>query len=454
MEEGCDGHVTLLSMEAVATGFEFFYFETLNDMKPLNLQWAQSIVDMVSPEHGPVVRNNSFRQRDEECATCVMHYMEVRARARAGEPPGGVRGLISARYIQIRSVLSSCMVSLSKARKVWIEKEKEREAKRGKLQLLLALTQSKADIQNKKAEAVTAEYAQTASAMSSAGAGLPDFPLLQSSAELRKAAKEAAAPEAKAKAKAKSQAKAKPKAGSEAAASKAKAKAKAEGKPKAAAIEATAACAAELSDASMPSDSEMVGFKALQQGEEPPDAWQHPSSVPAAVEQPPVLPEQVPSLPPDLPPPAEEPSETFAPPPLPPAEEQPEAVAPPIEPGSLPQIYPLEPHQTEFEDKMPQEKLTISFLKKFSEEELLAEMHSLRQHSKNGQLLNGLMMAEHVRTREGLRRCSACRFSSGCTRCSFPHAMRYVLSHSHAASWWDKASGQALKEVHWATWGC
>ena len=144
----------------------------------------------------------------------------------------------------------------------------------------------------------------------------------------------------------------------------------------------------------------------------------------------------------------------LAPPILPLPEEPPEAVPLPIEPIGLPQIYPLEPHETELQDKSPKEQLSINFLKKFSEEQLAAEMLSLREHSKNGQLLNGLMMAEHVRMREGLRKCSACRFSSGCTRCSFPHAMRYVLSHSHAASWWDKASGQAMREVAWATWGC
>ena len=448
-------------MEAVPTGFEFFYFETLNDIRLLNLQLAQFIVDIVDPQHGPLQRKNLFRQKDEECATCVMHYMEVRARVRAAEPAGMVRGLVSARYMQIRSVLGSCMTNLSKARKIWIEKEKEREVKQGKLHRLLALTKSKADIEKKKAEAVAAEYAQTASAMSSAGAGLPDFPLLQSSAELRKVAKEAATLEAKVQekaaggAKGKAKAKAKPKAGSEAAASKAKAKATAEAQPKAAAIEATVVCAAELSDAdaSMPSDSEMVGFKALQQGEELPESWTPPNLAPAAAEEPPELPEQGFALPP-LPPPAEEPPEEFAPPPLPPAEEPPEAVPLPIETVGLPQIYPLEPHQTEPEEKCIQEKLSIAFLKKFSEAELLNEMHSLRQHSKNGQILNGLMMAEHVRTREGLRKCSACRFSSGCTRCSFPHAMRYVLSHSHAASWWDKASGQAMREVEWATWGC
>ena len=475
--EGLGGHITLLSMEAVKSGFEFFYFETLDNLNIVCIEQAQFIVDLVDPEHGPLQRTNVFRQRDEECATCAMHYMEVRARVRMAEPAGMVRGLVHERYNQIRSALGSCMTNLSKARVLWLQKEKESEEKQEKLQLLLAETKSLAEVEAKKLKAVSAEYAETASAFSSAGIGLPDFPLPLSSAELRQ--------QVKAAAKAQGKAKAKPVAAEKKAAAKGKAKAEAKAKPKAGAAKAAAEASVELSEeeGSLPSDSEMVAFKALQKGEEPPENW-----------TPPIERVESPSEPPDLPPPAEEPPELETEPielaeetseaasVLPPAEEPPQVETEPIElpevwtppielpkelseaasvppsenksSGLLPLIYPLEPHENDDKDKSPQVVLTLNFLKKYSEEELLQEMHALREHSSNGQLLNGLMMVEHVRTREGIRKCSACRFSHGCTRCSFPHAMRYVLAHSHAANWWNKMSGKAMKEIAWASWGC
>ena len=140
--------------------------------------------------------------------------------------------------------------------------------------------------------------------------------------------------------------------------------------------------------------------------------------------------------------------------------EGPKAEEPPAEDSKALQlsqsgIYPLELHQLDAKlGELSNVHQKMNFLKKFSDEELIEEMYRLRKTSSDGLLLNGLLMAEHVLTREGLRRCSSCYYKSGCARCSFPHAMRYVLASGHAAAWWNKISGKAMRESPWATFGC
>ena len=64
------------------------------------------------------------------------------------------------------------------------------------------------------------------------------------------------------------------------------------------------------------------------------------------------------------------------------------------------------------------------------------------EESKNGEEVESYL--QKVKENETIEVCSRCHWSTGCERCSYEHAMRYVLRWGKPAAWWNKTSKEAL----------
>ena len=70
----------------------------------------------------------------------------------------------------------------------------------------------------------------------------------------------------------------------------------------------------------------------------------------------------------------------------------------------------------------------------------IVEVDRAQQHEKTGEYLG------FAKKYEVLKVCGSCRYSHGCERCSYEHALRYVVRHRQPAKWWLKRAGEVLRK--------
>ena len=78
--------------------------------------------------------------------------------------------------------------------------------------------------------------------------------------------------------------------------------------------------------------------------------------------------------------------------------------------------------------------------KSIQELEGIVETDWAQQHEKTGGYLG------FAKKYEVLKVCGSCRYSHGCERCSYEHALRYVIRHRQPAKWWLKRAGEVLRK--------
>ena len=123
------GHWTLLAVGKREDGQAAFrYYESLHTPNEICLSKALKIAAILSgAEDLPI--QNAFRQKSDECAESVCHYMAIEVRHLAGEGWGSVKPLHPVHRKVIRNNLSRFAKNLEEARLKWVHEELQAEVK-------------------------------------------------------------------------------------------------------------------------------------------------------------------------------------------------------------------------------------------------------------------------------------------------------------------------------------
>ena len=375
------GHWTLLALRR-AEPPEIYYFETLSDQHPVCKERAERILKVLELP-GEVVRTNNFRQRNDECAACVMHYSEDVVRYASGEGWGSVLGFSKRREHEIRTLMSACVKTLETARLKWVSKFIEEEAK---IQMLHKALIKKAGT-SETLEQKLAQYKLTMGAAAVAEHCMGD--------ELS----DIECPE-----------------GFGVDQGKGKGKAKSAFKKK---LNKKTKPAAEVK---LPLELEPTVAEVA-----PPA----PESDPPAPEVDPPAPEPAPESDPPAPEVALEVVLPAGPEVVLPAEP-----VPPIDEVAPVALQPVQELMSKTEKGFNVWLKSLSVNQLQSKIELIYLSEDVRPEIQN--------YLEFVRSGETLGMCTKCRWA-GCEKCSHEHALRYVLRWHKPASWWKRDAGTILR---------